>query len=679
MNLFENLRTAMTDASGGVTVDSENLTVTREAFDDGYALYLDATCPVGFAAEDSIVLRPTVPDTGDYLSIAAHSEYWCRPQWGESLRDLHPRTQELLIHNSDGTYTCLLPVCDSVFKTLLRSGEGGLEIVAHTNCAGVTECRRQLALVCMNGTEPLTLLGNIAKKTADLLGGLKMRAERTVAPLFEYLGWCSWDALQIRVSHRGLMEKAEEFKQKDVPVKFAIIDDMWADVPGLNNVPTDTPFGEMVKIMHGSRMNDFAGDPERFPDGMGAAITDLKASGIPHIGVWFPTTGYWSGLIPDSPIMQTIGEHTVVNEAGQHIVRPTDEDATAVYSEFCERVKSWGGDFVKIDCQGMQRRYRNVAPIGAHASALQRAIDSVTARVFDGALINCMGMPSECMFHRPQSAISRCSDDFMPESRAWFAKNILQCSYNGVLQGQYYVNDWDMWWTDDEQARKNSLCRAVSGGPIYVSDKIGRTRPEILRPLALADGRILRCEESATPTADCLMEDPTQSGKIFKIRNRKGTATLAAVFNIDAENRAVSGTLSAVETGQDADTDCIWYEYFTGACGLLGSGKALELSLCDNDTFRLYTFLPMAADEVRVIGRKDLMIGAGAVISQEVDAARGETVAVLCEGGEVVFYAPTPVKVLAGGAELTPVPCGIGGFYTVTVGADVVALRFIKG
>ena len=58
--------------------------------------------------------------------------------------------------------------------------------------------------------------------------------------------------------------------------------------------------------------------------------------------------------------------------------------------------------------------------------------------------------------------------------------------------------------------------------------------------------------------------------KIFKIRNKRGNATLAAVFNIDAENRAVSGTLSAAETGQPNDQDCVWYEFFTGSCGIDG-------------------------------------------------------------------------------------------------------------
>ena len=121
------------------------------------------------------------------------------------------------------------------------------------------------------------------------------------------------------------------------------------------------------------------------------------------------------------------------------------------------------------------------------------------------------------MFNRT-SVVSRCSDDFIPESREWFAKNILQCAFNGLLQGQFYVNDWDMWWTDDAQAEKNSLCHAISGGPIYVSDKLGRTNPGVLKPLMFEDGRILRLSDSATPTEDCIIGNPTKNDRIFKIR-----------------------------------------------------------------------------------------------------------------------------------------------------------------
>lgn len=602
----------------------------------GFACYVSAVCAQGFDPDESITLYPALEDTADYVAINNHSRFWCAPFWGTSLSVLPQRTQELLVREQDGRYTGYLPVCDSTFKTLMRGGQDGVCFYLYTNCKGVKKCEHQLAFVCLQGEEPLALCHDLAARVAELLdNGLKLRERKTYPPVLEKLGWCSWDAMQIRVNRDGLVQKAKEFADKGVPVGFAIIDDCWADVPALRHIPADATFGEMVAGMHCAPLCRFEGDPNRFPDGMAGAVRALHEAGIAHVGIWFPTTGYWAGIDPQSEEFRRheseliLTSTPVFSETPIWVVSPDERKANAVLDDWCGKIASWGADFVKIDNQGLHWHYRNFAPIGQSARALQHAIDHAAARYFDGALINCMGMPSECMFNR-ESTVSRCSDDFMPQSRAWFAKNIQQCAFNGLLQGQYYVNDWDMWWTGDEQALRNSVCRAVSGGPIYISDPIGATNPDILRPLCLSDGRILRGEQSATPTADCLFSDPTVSGRVFKIRNRIAHGAVVAVFNLDADNRPVRGTLSAADVSM-AGQEVVYYEYFTGEWGVLAEGEVLPVSLSSREDFRLYTVIPFRRGGISVLGRLDLYMGLGAVLSQD---ERGFSV---CEGGKVGY------------------------------------------
>ena len=73
--------------------------------------------------------------------------------------------------------------------------------------------------------------------------------------------------MQIRVDHKGLVEKCQEFKTKNIPVKWAIIDDMWAHVTDFYGREYDT-FLDMVGIMHASAMHDFEPAPIRFPEGL---------------------------------------------------------------------------------------------------------------------------------------------------------------------------------------------------------------------------------------------------------------------------------------------------------------------------------------------------------------------------------------------------------------------------
>ena len=120
---------------------------------------------------------------------------------------------------------------------------------------------------------------------------------------------------------------------------------------------------------------------------------------------------------------------------------------------------------------------------------------------------------------------------------------------------------------------------------------------------------VIRPDESATSTADCLMQNPTTTDKIFKLRNRFGNKGVCAVFNINAENKPVSGTLSPIEIGI-ADGDYAYYEYFTKEIGFLKQGDRLYISLSNNDEFRLYSFVP-SCDGNTDFGRTDLFMGIG--------------------------------------------------------------------
>ena len=112
--------------------------------------------------------------------------------------------------------------------------------------------------------------------------------EEVYPEIFEYLGWCSWDAFQIRVSEENLLQKCEELKEKQIPVKWAILDDMWADCTDLDTAKYDD-FDSMMKIMKASMLNSFEASPKRFPQGLKHCIDEMKKYGL-KIGIWHPTT-----------------------------------------------------------------------------------------------------------------------------------------------------------------------------------------------------------------------------------------------------------------------------------------------------------------------------------------------------------------------------------------------------
>ena len=295
-----------------------------------------------------------------------------------------------------------------------------------------------------------------------------------------------------------------------------------------------------------------------------------------------------------------------------------------------------------------RRFYKKLALVGKVARQFHNAMEASVGQHFDNQMINCMGMASEDMWNRSVSPISRCSDDFQPENREWFTKHILQCAYNCLIQGQFYYCDWDMWWTDDGQAVKNSVLRAISGGPIYVSDTSGRSRREVLMPLCLSDGRILRTDIPATPTIDCIFTDASETETPLKVWSKTGDAYYIAAFNINAENKAVKGSVCITDTNIPADAVCDKYfvtEQFTGKTYIISKNEKIDITLDDNVVFRLFKFIPVK-NGIAVAGLCDKFIS-----TLTADNVSKEHF-VLREGGDFTFFSDScPEEITVNGEK----------------------------
>lgn len=546
---------------------------------------------------------------GDIESVVSdyrRCEFWCMPSFGKDFTDVPDETQALIYKKTNGTFGVILPVVDKEFKCVLKTENGRLCARIFSWYDKSLRCDT-LAFMHAEGNDVSELTEKCTKMALKLLNsGVRHRTERRYPEIFDYLGWCSWDAMEIRVCEEGLIEKCREFKEKNIPVKWGILDDMWAEVKEFQHLKYNNR-DEMFKILHRGSLYSFEADHKRFPHGLKHAIDEMNKYGI-KAGIWHPTTGYWSGLDPNGDAYAETKDYLIETEGGLNIPDWKTPKAYMFYKTFHDFLRKCGAEFIKIDNQSMTRRYyKNLAPVGKVARSFHDAIEASVGEHFDNAMINCMGMASEDMWSRTVSPISRCSGDFQPEDAEWFVSHILMCSYNSLVQGQFYWCDWDMWWTDDGQALKNSILRAVSGGPIYVSDKIGRSRRELLEPLALSDGKILRCDRCAVPTNDCATTDPRINGCIFKIQNIASGSGIIAAFNLDSEEKTVTGSISPSDVYDIVGDEFAVYEHFSRELKIMKRSEKFDLSLTGKDDFRLYVIVPIT-DGFAPIGLIDKFI-----------------------------------------------------------------------
>ena len=527
----------------------------------------------------------------DYMANFRHSEFWCRPYFGTDLTQIPDETQTLVYRREDGHFGVIVPVVSEQYKCVLKGEENGLTARLFSWSDSLTVCKG-LAFVCAEGEDPFAMMEQCVETALAILdSGYPARKGRRYPEIFEYLGWCSWDALQIRVSEEGLLEKCREFQEKHIPVRWALLDDMWAEVHEFYGAEYAN-FNEMVQLMHRSTLYSFEADPMRFPKGLKHCIGKIQELGI-RVGIWHPTTGYWRGLNPEGEAYSIVKDYLIQTEDGPYIADYRTPKAYMFFKTFHDFLRRCGVEMIKIDNQSMIRRfYKGLAPVGEIARQYHDGLEASVGEHFDNAMINCMGMASEDMWNRSISPIARCSDDFIPESGDWFHKNALQCVYNSFVQGQFYYCDWDMWWTDDSQAEKNSVLRGISGGPVYVSDPIGRSKKEILDPLILSDGRLLRCDRPAMPSLDCLTRDPETSGELFKIQNVCGDSGVLAVFNLDRGGGPVQGSISPRDVEGLEGERFAAYEYFSKSVCILNRDQRIQVKLQDEGEYRLYLFVP---------------------------------------------------------------------------------------
>ena len=153
------------------------------------------------------------------------------------------------------------------------------------------------------------------------------------------------------------------------------------------------------------------------------------------------------------------------------------------------------------------------------------------------SMVGCMCHSTENLYNYYETSIVRASDDFYPRDAAAQTVHIVSCAYNSVMLGEIAMTDWDMFHSKHECAGMHAAARAISGGPVYVSDSPGQHDPQLLRRLVLSDGRVLRTTRPGRPTRDCLfenvMEDKTTALKLWST-NKVGA--LIGAFNVQGSH-----------------------------------------------------------------------------------------------------------------------------------------------
>jgi hypothetical protein len=263
-----------------------------------------------------------------------------------------------------------------------------------------------------------------------------------------------------------------------------------------------------------------------------------------------------------------------------------------------------------------------------------------------------MDMVPDAYFNFGTSAVARSEEDYFPDDKSYNleggngATHVMAAIYNSIYFSQMVYTDFDMFETNNPTAVIHAVARALSGGPVYVTDHPGTQNFDILNALVYHDGRLVHTDHPLLPTEDCLLQ--VQGKKLFKAFSSVGGAGLLDVYN-GADTDKVAGTISPADVNDIAGEKFVVYEHFSGEHMVMKKYQqsALELPRLG---YKLYYVVPVK-NGFAPIGLTGKYAAPAAVLGQQHTAAG--TIVTIYEGGLFKAYSEKkPKTILVNGRVL---------------------------
>ncbi len=554
-----------------------------------------------FAPEDSFGVNFSIARGDAYFATDSGNPYWMDQRFLKGMTDIVHRTENLCVKMGKEHMHIMPAVNPSVNGRIAATG-----LVC--NLGVPTSSISAIVMSVSIAGDPYTAIENTFRtgREMGIVDGL-LRDERKFPEIFNGFGFCTWDAFYSKVNAELIYQKLDEFKEKGIQLRWLLIDDGWSQY-------TDREAEE------GRQLLSFKENSERFPMGLGAFIADVKQRyGIRHVGVWHAFTGYWKGIADDSEIARELPGALTRQLDGRLFPAFDAEGAFLFWDTWHAYLRSQGVDFVKVDNQGAWVfKLTHMMREGLGLRNQHTALDRSVQKHFNGALINCMGGSMQNVLSRPTSPINRSSNDFFPKRERGFSHHIQQNIHATAFMGQWHYCDFDMWWSLHESATQSGVLRAVSGGPVYVSDEVGRTDPAAIAPLIDKEGNIFRVSGNPLVCEDCFYCDCLSEEKPLKLFNHHEDKFIFAAYAL-VPQKTLEGTLRLSDL-RGATGKYVAESYFTKELTLMDENTVIPLRLKDGEV-ALYNLYPVGDDGLAHLGDPDKYAGIATAPTRTVNAA----------------------------------------------------------
>jgi hypothetical protein len=455
---------------------------------------------------------------------------------------------------------------------------------------------------------------------------------------YGYLGWCSWEYYKKNISEEIISNAFHTLEKSGAPIRWVMVDDGYLDVQG-------------------GKLLSFDVDQKKFPNGWQPIMDLKKDKQIKWVGIWRNFGGYMSG-VSSLHHMDDLQNHLAnIKKKGTVLPNGTPQGAKAFYDKMVSNTKNNGFDFVKVDFHTRTfDHYKGtsdpVATMRYNSEALENATHTMGI-----PLLNCIAQPNVNSLQTKHSSLTRSSPDYNQTDKNKNKANTYQSFANHLWMGQTVWGDLDMFHTHDERdVNPMAIARAISGGPVYISDKPSKVKPEVLYPFAYEDGKLLRTAAPATLLPDSFFIHPFRDEQVFSViaPMQDGVAAIA-LFNFTEKGKTLTGGFTAKDyshagellqpnTGPWPTPNEGILVYDRDNQSVVDLGKRYSSTVANFDA-KLFLLYPKTKGWA-VIGRSDKYLPAAAVKVNSVSA--NKITFTLAESGPLMVWSANGKPAMAG-------------------------------
>lgn len=429
----------------------------------------------------------------------------------------------LLLKLSDGQYMFMKALASENSLSWFKVGEDG-KLRLYISTLGPDMLPRRVPLLLSQKSKSLydaldAAYGSLA--SASDASYLRKRDEKPLFEAFKYLGWCTWEHYHFDIDEHKILNDIDAIEQSGLPIRYVLIDD--------------------GHLAHKRRqLSSFTPDNTRFPSGWSNIMNKRHHEKIRWFGLWYALSGYWEGISQDNDFPSLV-HNTLVDRHGRMVPGKDSLHIDRFYQHLIKTLKDQGFDFLKIDNQSFTLPiYMGDSSAVRYARLCNVSLEKQTYLQNVG-LINCMAQNVINTDHTYYSNVARVSIDYQKYNQDKAKSHLFQSYTNTLLQGQCVWPDHDMFHSCD------TICgdlmarsKAVSGGPVYLSDSPSQFIAENIWPLIDEDGKVFRPLTPAVPTAESVFQNALMDKKPYRVYSHMNNGALSIIcYNLNTNAQSV--------------------------------------------------------------------------------------------------------------------------------------------